>query len=108
MARTSTEEALRNAFEKSKDFVDTVKDESRAMYEEARRWVPEHRTAVAVTGAAAVSVGMLGYALGRRRAENAKGPIAKAFSRAPEADLSPIFKFLGLWMLYRVAARALD
>ena len=103
MARTSTERLLRNAYEKSKDFVDTVKDESVAAYEEARRWVPEHRTAVAVSGAAAISVGLMGYALGRKRAQPARGPFSNAISRAPELDLSPIFRFLGLWMLYRVA-----
>ena len=105
MARTSTEQLLQNAYDKSKEFVDTVKHESRVLYEDARRWVPEHPTAVTVSASAAVSVGLLGYALGRRRARAAKGPISTAIARAPELDLSPIFRFLGLWMLYRVATR---
>ncbi len=110
MARKSTNavQMFQTAYDKSKDLIGTVKDESRAVYEEARRWVPEHRTAVAVSASAAVSVGLVGYALGRRRrsrAEAQSGSAAAAIARAPELDLSPFFRFLKLWMLYRVATR---
>ena len=111
MARTSTETAklLQNAFDRSKDFVDTVKHESRAAYEEARRWAPEHPTALAVSASAALSVGLVGYAIGRRRrrarAEAERGTVSAAIARAPELDLSPFFRFVKLWMLYRVATK---
>ncbi len=88
MARSSTDAAkmFQTAYGKSKDFLGTVKDESRAMYEDARRWMPEHRTAVAVSASAAVCVGVLGYAIGRRRADRAAddhGAVAAAIERAP-------------------------
>jgi len=107
MARSShTEQLFQKAYDRSKDFVDTVKDESRAMYDEARRWAPQHPTALAVSASAALSVGLVGYALGRRRRtrtepERGSGSVA----RVPELDLSPFFRFVSLWMLYRVAVR---
>jgi len=109
MARSShTEQLFQKAYDRSKDFVDTVKDESRAMYDEARRWAPQHPTALAVSASAAVSVGLVGYALGRRRrtrTEPEKGTGSSARARVPELDLSPFFRFVSLWMLYRVAVR---
>jgi hypothetical protein len=109
MARTSTEELLGKAYDRSKDFVGTVRDQSRAVYEEARRWAPKHPTALAVSASAAVSVGLLGYAIGRRRrrarAEAERGAISAAMARAPELSLSPFVRFLSLWMLYRVATK---
>jgi hypothetical protein len=110
MARTSSAEQLfQEAYDKTKDFVDTVKDESRAVYDEARRWVPKHQTAVAVSASAFVSVGLFAYALGRRRrraqAEAERSTVSAAIARVPELDLSPFFRFVKLWMLYRVATR---
>jgi hypothetical protein len=108
MARTSTADLVQEAYDKTKDFVDTVKDESRAMYDEARRWAPKHPTAMAVSASAALSVGLVGYALGRRRwtrTEPERGTRSTAMARVPELDLSPLFRFVSLWMLYRVAVR---
>lgn len=108
MARTSTAELLQEAYDKTKDFVDTVKDESRAVYDEARHWVPKHPTAMAVSASAVVSVGLVAYALGRRRStrtEAEKTTVSAAIARVPEVDLSPFFRFVTLWMLYRVATR---
>ena len=106
MARTSTEKMFRNAYEKSKDFIGTVQHESRVAYEDVRRWVPEHRTAVAVSASAALCVGAFGYALGRRNGTRAhRGPVSAALARTSDVDLAPFFKFLKLWMLYRVASR---
>ena len=98
MARTSTEttKLLQNAFDRSKDFVDTVKNESRAVYQEARRWAPEHRTALAVSASAAVSVGLVGYAIGRRRGR-ARTEVKRGISR--------FFRFVKLLMLYRVVTK---
>ena len=106
MARTSTEKMFQNAYDKSKDFIGTVKDESRAAYDDVRRWVPDHPTAVAVSASAAVFVGMFAYALGRRNGARAsRGAVSEAIARTPDLDLTPFFKFLKLWMLYRVAAK---
>jgi hypothetical protein len=110
MARTSTDpaELLQNAYDKSREFVGTVQEESRAIYDEARRWIPKHPTAVAVSASAALTIGVAGYALGRRRAARAaagQGTLSAAVARVPELDLSPFFRFLKLWMLFRVATR---
>lgn len=98
---TDAAELLHTAFDKSKEFVDTIKQDSRAAYEEARRWVPKHPTAAAVSATAAVSVGLIGYAIGRRGRPERK----RVFDRAPDFDLSPFFRLFGLWMLYRIATR---
>ena len=83
---------VRKAYDKSKDFVSTVKDQSSAVYDEARRWVPDNRTALAVSASAALSAGFVGYALGRRRrrAENVFAVIGRPFA----VVLSPLFKLL--------------
>jgi len=93
MAATSEAEVfVRKAYDKSKDFVGTVKDQSSAVYEDARRWVPEHRTALAVSASAAISAGLVGYAIGRRRrrAENVFAVIGRPLALV----LSPFFKML--------------
>jgi len=93
MAVTSEAEVfVRKAYDKSKDLVSTVKDQSSAVYEDARRWVPEHPTALAVSASAVLSAGIVGYALGRRRsrAEN----VSAVMGRALGAVLSPFSKLL--------------
>jgi hypothetical protein len=91
-ATTEAEVFVRKAYDKSKDLVTTVKDQSSAVYDDARRWVPEHRTALAVSASAAISAGLVGYALGRRRrrAENMFAVIGRPFA----VILSPFFKML--------------
>jgi len=107
MARSSKDtEMFQNAYDKSREFIDTVKHESRAAYKEARQWVPEHRTAVAVSASVALCVGAFGYALGRqRRARSQRSTLSAALERTPEIDLAPFFRFIKLWMLYRIAAK---
>jgi hypothetical protein len=106
MARTNeTAELFQKAYDKSKDFIGTVRHESRAAYDEARRWVPEHPTAVAVTASAALSVGFLGFVLGRRRRARERGFVSSAVARAPQLNLSRFFRIASLWMLYRIATR---
>lgn len=110
MARTSTDAAefFQNAYDKSKDFIGSVKKESRAAYEDVRRWAPQHPTAIAVSASAALCLGAFGYALGRRRSartERLSAAASAAVARTQELDLSPFFRFLKLWMLYRVATR---
>ena len=109
MAYTSkqTAERLQSAYDKSREFVDTVTQESRAAYDEARRWVPKHQTAVAVGASVAVCVGAFGYMLGRqRRARSERSRLSAALQRTPEINLGPFFKFIKLWLLYRIAAKA--
>lgn len=109
MARISKENAERVqiAYDKSKEFIGTVTQESRAAYEEARQWVPKHPTAVAVSASVALCAGAFGYVLGRqRRARSVAERGLSALERAPEIDLGPFFRFFKLWMLYRIAAKA--
>src|SRR5215467_8496877 len=105
--RTSREtaEMLQSAYDKSREFLGTVTQESRVAYDEARRWVPKHRTAVTVSASVALCAGVLGYALGRKRRARAAG-LSATLKRAPEIDLGPFFRFIKLWLLYRIAAKA--
>jgi hypothetical protein len=99
-------QVFRNTYTKSKDLIDTVADQSGELYGDLRRWVPEHRTAVAWSAAAAVGMAGLGYLIGRgRAAEAAEERRSLPAVRMPELDIAPFFKFVSLWMLYRVATR---
>src|SRR5262249_51810824 len=108
MRRSSrdTVERFQSAYDRSKEFVGTVAEESRAKYDEARQWVPKHPTAVAGSASVALCAGVFGYALGRQRRAADRRILSAAFERAPEFDLKPFFRFIKLWMLYRIAAKA--
>jgi hypothetical protein len=101
---------LSKAYERSKDVLGGVSSETKEFYEGARRWLPEHYEVVAV----AAGFGLLGYLAGRRSrpkpsleivrpAKEAAAALPGSFS---ELDIAPFFKFLKLWMLYRVATKA--
>src|SRR5215831_8063643 len=101
MARTSKEtvEMFQNAYDKSKAFVGTVSQESRAAYDEARQWVPKRPTAVAVSASVAVCAGVFGYVLGRQQGARAnRSRFSAALGRAPEIDLGPFFRFIKVWL----------
>jgi hypothetical protein len=109
MAATSRDAAkiFYRTYNRSKDLIGNFAQESGSRFEDLRRWVPSHPTAVAVSASAAVSVGILGFLLGRRR-QAPQTVTEKAFAsaaRMPELDIAPFFKFLKLWMLYRVATK---
>ena len=105
MARTSkdTAEMFQNAYDRSREFVGTVTQESRAAYDQARQWVPKHPTAVAVSASVAACAGVFGYVLGRQRALASRSRFSAAMDRAPQIDLGPFFRFIKVWLLYRIA-----
>jgi len=109
MSRTSrdTAERLQDAYDKSREFIGTVTQESRAAYNEARQWVPKHPTAVAISASVALSAAAFGYVLGRQRRARAadRSALSAALERTPDIDLGPFFRFIKLWMLYRIAAK---
>ena len=108
MAATSRDAAkiFSTTYNRSKDLIGSFAQESGNRFEDLGRWLPNHPTAVAIS--AAVGVGTLGFlVLGRqRRAPQTMTEKAGASAaRFPELDIAPFFKFLKLWMLYRVATR---
>ena len=107
MSRTSrvTTERLQDAYDKSREFIGTVTQESRAAYQEARQWVPKHRTAVAVSASVALFACAFGFVLGRKRRAPDRSTLSAALERTPDIDLGPFFRFIKLWMLYRIAAK---
>ena len=95
-----------NTYAKSKDLIDTIADQSGQLYGNLRRWVPKHQTAATVSAVAVVGVAAFGYAMGRRRTRTTEQPrVVTSAARMPELDIAPFFKFLKLWMLYRVATK---
>jgi hypothetical protein len=102
-------DTLRQAYEGSKGALGTVADETKDLYRDARTWAPEHYGQVAILSSAAVGVCLLGYFAGRRSrgtpaAQSRIRPLQEAVN-IPEFDVTPFFKFLKLWMLYRVATK---
>jgi hypothetical protein len=106
-------DTLLQAYERSKDVLGTVADETQDLYRDARAWVPDHYGQVAILSSAAVGVCLLGYFAGRRSrgtpaTQSRSSPLQERAAQAvnlPEFDVTPFFKFLKLWMLYRVATK---
>lgn len=108
MSRTSREtaEMLQGAYDKSREFIGTVTQESRAAYEEARQWIPKHPTAVAISASVALCAVAFGYVLGRQRhAQADRRGLSATLERTSDMDLGPFFRFIKLWMLYRIAVK---
>jgi hypothetical protein len=110
---THASDTLSQVYERSKDVLGSVADETNELYHDARTWVPEHYGQVAILSSAAVGVCLLGYLVGRRSrttpaTQSRTRPLQEMGAQAvniPEFDITPFFKFLKLWMLYRVATR---
>jgi hypothetical protein len=105
-----SKDQLGRAYERSKDVLEDASDKAKVLYRDAREWVPEHRSAVAVVSSGVIGCYLLGYLSGRarrRQALPARPPemITTLRGQIPELDLKPFFRFVSLWMLYRVATR---
>ena len=100
-------QVFQDTYAKSKDLIDTVADQSGELYSDLRSWIPKHRRAVAVSAGAAFGLCAVGYLMGRGRTrpEVEVKASAPAALRMPELDIAPFFKFVSLWLLYRVATR---
>lgn len=111
MAKQSATERFSRLYKYSRPVFDEVADRTKHMYEDAREWVPEHRGTVATVSAVAAGACLLGYLLGRsgRQPQSLPEQMASAAtgirSQVPDLDIRPVFRFVSLWMLYRVATR---
>jgi hypothetical protein len=111
MAKQSAADQFSRLYEYSRPVFDEVADRTKHMYADAREWVPEHRGTVATVSTVAAGACLLGYLLGRsgRQPQALPGQMASAAtgirSQVPELDIRPVFRFVSLWMLYRVATR---
>jgi len=110
---------ISNGFGQSERLIDDVANKTTRLYRDGTFSIPEHYRAAAMLSATAVASCLVGFAAGRRRhrrrreqgstalrpASQGQAPVARGPS-LPEMDLSAVFRFLKLWMLYRVATRA--
>jgi hypothetical protein len=106
-----TSEQFSRLYEQSQHLFDDVADRTKHLYEDAREWVPEHQGTIwALTGIGAGAC-LLGYLAGRRARQERTLPsmaaqtVSATRSQMPELDIRPFFKFISLWMLYRVATK---
>lgn len=106
---TAASEKLSHFYDRSRDVFDAAAGEAQDLYQTARTWLPDHYGRVAVLSSAAVGGCLVGYLAGRRsrsRPAHRPGPAVAALpGHLPEMDIAPFFKFLKLWMLYRVATK---
>jgi hypothetical protein len=110
--------AASEIFEKSEAAVHDIFSKGRDLLAEASEWAPRNKPLVAGIAGAVVAVGAVGFLLGRagrRKAEPSSRERMATVSalpsrlaerpavQTPEINLEPVFKFLKLWMLYRIA-----
>jgi hypothetical protein len=109
-AEQATEQFSR-LYDRSRPVIERAADRTKHLYEDAREWVPEHQGTVATVSAIAVGACMSGYLIGRsareRRTLRARAgrTVSAIRSQVPDVDLRPFFRFVSLWMLYRVATK---
>lgn len=105
--QTGASEKLSYIYDKSRDAIDAAAGEAQVLYEKVRPWLPDRTGAVVLSSA--VGAGLLGYLAGRRSraraARRTQPTVAAALAPVSELDIAPFFKFLKLWMLYRVATK---
>jgi hypothetical protein len=103
-----TSEQFSRLYDQSRHLFNDVAGRTKHLYEDAREWVPEHqRTVWALTGACAGAC-LLGYLAGRSARQErtlAAQTVSATGGQLPELDVRPIFRFISLWMLYRVATK---
>ena len=86
------------------------------LYRDGKERLLEHYGVAAAVAATAVGSCLVGFAAGRRRsrrvADERRPPSSLAQQAASvvpgslsEMDIGPVFRFLKLWMLYRVATK---
>jgi DNA-binding NarL/FixJ family response regulator len=65
--------------------------------------LPENSNKIIAYTAAGLAVGIIGYKLGKVRRKDPVIEQATLASAKFAAQLSPVFKFLKLWMIYRIS-----
>jgi hypothetical protein len=105
--RVTASDTLLRAYERSKDAFETVAHETQGLYRDARPWMQQNSQLLIAVSSAAAGAALLGYLAGRRRRAPMPAPVRGPQLPAglSEFDIAPFFKFLKLWMLYRVATR---
>jgi hypothetical protein len=87
-------------------------DQSKELYAQAKEWLPENSNMVIGIAAAGLTLGAVGFMLGKSRAPSpekresqskAEGMKRRASDKVNGFDFSPVYKILKLWMLYRIA-----
>ena len=106
-------ENLSKVYERSEQVFGEVAETTKGLYREGQRWLPEHYREVAIVSTTALGACLIGFAAGRTRTRSAA--VARAETPKPaaaaergvlsEMEIAPFFRFLKLWMLYRVATR---
>ena len=106
-------ENLSKAYARGEQVFGEVAETTKGLYREGQRWLPEHYREVAIVSATALGACLVGFAAGRTRTRSAAVALAETPKQSAaaergllaEMDIAPFFRFLKLWMLYRVATR---
>lgn len=98
-------EGTKHYWERGKDFGQQAFNRSKDYYQTASDWVSENRGASIGLVSTAVGFGLIGYLIGRSGQKELPASVERVSSvgSSIEKSISPIFKFLKLYFLYRVA-----
>ncbi len=97
------QENVSEFMENAKPIADRVVKKSKELYEEASSYLPENSRQIVGLTAAGLTIGLIGYGIGKSRNKQPLIEQASEASSQLSGQLAPVFKFLKLWMLYRLS-----
>lgn len=100
---SNLESGVSQLTEKVMPYLEQAVDKSKEFYNDAVEAIPEDKRRVVALTAAGLAVGVIAYKLGKlRRSESLPKAVSEATGDLSN-QLAPVFKFIKLWMLYRVS-----
>ena len=97
------EENFSELFEKAKPFVQDALRDSKKFYHEVMTDLPEGSNKIAGAVVAGLVIGIIGFKMGRNKVPPTVPEQAAEVTSDVSKQLAPVFKFIKLWMFYRLS-----
>ena len=98
------EENFSELLEKAKPFVQDAIRDTKKLYHEVAQDLPVGSQKIAGAVVAGLVIGILGYKMGRTKTPPTVTEQAVEATNDVSKQLAPVFKFIKLWMFYRLSA----